>query len=75
MSSGVSACSQFDSAFDVEPQFPFIGVFVYFAEISWLFKQKPTTCFGSGCDRTHEHFLVHYFSFDQLCLSSPSHLC
>lgn len=32
--SGVPAYRQFDSAFDIEPQFNFINVFVYFAEIS-----------------------------------------
>lgn len=32
--SGVPAYSLLDSAFDVEPRFHFINVFVYFAEIS-----------------------------------------
>lgn len=72
--SGVPAYNQLDSAFDGEPQFHFINVFILLRFHIFLNRKKLTTCFGSGCDSTHEHFPIHYFSFDQLCLSSPN-LC
>jgi len=71
--SGFHAHSQFYSAFYIELLYHFFQ-YIYFAGISYLFKQKLTKCFGSSHGSSQEHFLIHYFYFDQLYLSSPSDL-
>lgn len=74
MGSWFHAYSHFGSAFDAEPQ-DHLFQCACFAGVSLLFEQKLVKAHSNGHSSSQEHFRIHYFSFDQPYLCSPSNLC